>query len=93
MPSVVTIGNFDGLHAGHRRIMKRVAEIARENGWTATVLTFDPHPTKVVAPARSPKLMTTMQQRAELMRAAGIERVVVKPRSRRTWPGSHRSSS
>ena len=79
MPAVVTIGNFDGLHAGHRRIMKRVAEIARENGWIPTVLTFDPHPTRVVAPSRSPKLMTTMQQRAELMRAAGIERVVVKP--------------
>jgi riboflavin kinase/FMN adenylyltransferase len=77
-PSAVTIGNFDGLHAGHRRIMARVVEIARENGWTSTVLTFDPHPTRVVAPSRSPKLMTPVPERERLMLEAGIERVVVK---------------
>jgi riboflavin kinase/FMN adenylyltransferase len=81
-PSAVTIGNFDGLHAGHRRIMQRVVEVGRANGWTPTVLTFDPHPTKVVAPSRAPKLMTTTVQRRELMNAAGIERVVVLPFTR-----------
>lgn len=78
-PAAITIGNFDGLHAGHRRIMARVVEIARANGWTPTVLTFHPHPTRVVAPARSPKLMTTTEQRSALMRECGIENVVVMP--------------
>ncbi len=62
-PSALTIGNFDGVHAGHRRILRRVGELARENGWKPSVLTFDPHPTKVVAPTRSPRLMTTPEQR------------------------------
>lgn len=78
-PSALTIGNFDGLHAGHRHIMGRVVELGRENGWRPTVLTFDPHPTKVVAPSRAPKLLTTTGQRCELMRAAGIEQVLVLP--------------
>ena len=42
MPSSVTIGNFDGVHIGHQRIFRRVAEIARANRWTPVVLTFDP---------------------------------------------------
>ena len=50
-PSALTIGNFDGVHAGHRRILRRVGEVAREKGWKPSVLTFDPHPTKVVARA------------------------------------------
>lgn len=77
--SVVTIGNFDGLHAGHRRIMRRVVEIARQHDWTPSVLTFDPHPTRVIAPARAPKLMTTVAQRESLMRAEDIENIVVLP--------------
>jgi riboflavin kinase/FMN adenylyltransferase len=77
--AAVTIGNFDGLHAGHRRIMERVVQLAREHGLTPTVLTFDPHPTRVVAPARAPKLMTTCAQRTGLMRQAGIQNVVVMP--------------
>jgi riboflavin kinase/FMN adenylyltransferase len=78
-PSALTIGNFDGLHAGHRQIMRRVVQIARENSWTSSVLTFEPHPTKVVAPARAPLLLTTIDQRSRLMRAEGIERVLVLP--------------
>ena len=41
-PSALTIGNFDGVHAGHRRILRRVREVAREHGWKPSVLTFDP---------------------------------------------------
>ena len=54
-PSALTIGNFDGVHFGHRRILRRVKEIAAEHGWKASVLTFDPHPTRVVAPERTPR--------------------------------------
>ena len=80
--SVVTIGNFDGLHAGHRRIMNQVVVIARKNGWTPTVLTFHPHPTRLVAPARAPKLMTTPEQRSEMMLEEGIENVLILPFTR-----------
>ena len=78
-PSAVTIGNFDGLHAGHRRIMRRVAAIGQGYGWKPTVLTFHPHPTTVVAPSRTPRLLTTTAQRCDLMRAEGIEQVLVLP--------------
>src|SRR5882724_6694483 len=78
-PSALSIGNFDGVHAGHRRILRRVAELARENGWKPSVLTFDPHPTKVVAPARSPKLITTPEQRCLLMEEEGIRQALILP--------------
>jgi len=78
-PSALTIGNFDGVHAGHRRILRRVREIAHEHGWKASVLTFDPHPTRVVAPDRAPRLMTTPEQRCALMREEGIEQALILP--------------
>src|ERR1700735_3347896 len=72
-PSVVAIGNFDGVHAGHRQIMRRVAALARARGYTPTVLTFDPHPAQVLAPDRAPKLLMTVDQRLRSLEAAGIE--------------------
>jgi riboflavin kinase/FMN adenylyltransferase len=78
-PSVLTIGNFDGVHAGHRRILRRVCAIAAARGWKPSVLTFDPHPTKVVAPARAPRLMTIPQQRCALMHHEGIEQCLILP--------------
>jgi riboflavin kinase/FMN adenylyltransferase len=78
-PSALTIGNFDGVHYGHRRIFKRVRQVADERGWKPSVLTFDPHPTRVVAPARSPLLMTSPERRAELMREEGVEQVLILP--------------
>ncbi len=78
-PAAVTIGNFDGVHCGHRHIMRRVVEIARENDWRAVVLTFDPHPTRLVAPDRAPRLLTTLERRRELMVGQGIDEVVILP--------------
>jgi riboflavin kinase/FMN adenylyltransferase len=78
-PCAVTIGNFDGVHAGHRHILRRVVAIAREHGWQAAVLTFDPHPTKVVAPDRAPRLLTSLERRCDLMREEGIDRVLILP--------------
>ena len=78
-PSALTIGNFDGVHAGHRRILRRVVAVAAERGLRPSALTFDPHPTRIVAPARAPRLMTTPAQRAEIMRAEGILQVVILP--------------
>jgi len=78
-PSALTIGNFDGVHIGHRRILRRVGEIARERGWKASVLTFDPHPARIVAPERTPRLMTTPEQRAALMGQEEIEQALILP--------------
>jgi len=78
-PSAVTIGNFDGVHRGHCEILRRVKALADARGWKPSVLTFDPHPTKVVAPERSPKLMTTPDRRAALMAAAGMEQILILP--------------
>jgi len=78
-PAALTIGNFDGVHAAHRRILRRVREVAAERGLKPSVMTFDPHPTKVVAPARAPRLMTSPEQRCALMRAEGIEQVLILP--------------
>jgi riboflavin kinase/FMN adenylyltransferase len=81
-PCALTIGNFDGVHAGHRQILQRVKAVAEENGWTASVLTFDPHPTRIVAPERSPRLMTTPERRCELMATEGIEQALILPFTR-----------
>jgi riboflavin kinase / FMN adenylyltransferase len=78
-PCAITIGNFDGVHIGHQQILQRVIAVAREHGWKAAVLTFDPHPTKLVAPARAPRLLTTPEQRARLMLDQGIDEVLILP--------------
>jgi riboflavin kinase/FMN adenylyltransferase len=78
-PCALTIGNFDGVHAGHRQIIRRVVQLAHANGWKAAALTFDPHPTRVVAPDRAPKLMTTPLERCEILHAEGIDEVLILP--------------
>jgi riboflavin kinase/FMN adenylyltransferase len=78
-PSALTIGNFDGVHRGHCELMRRTASMARANGWKASVLTFQPHPAKVVAPARAPKMITAFARRVELMSEQGIQQVLVLP--------------
>ncbi len=78
-PCATTIGNFDGVHAGHQALMRRVAAISQLAGWKAAVLTFEPHPAKVVAPDRAPKMIMTLDQRAEVMGALGIEEILILP--------------
>jgi len=78
-PSVVAIGNFDGVHGGHRRIMRRVVTLAHAKGYTPAILTFDPHPARVLAPDRAPKLLMTIDQRLRSMEAEGIEAVLLLP--------------
>lgn len=78
-PSVIAIGNFDGVHTGHRRIMQRTVEIARANGCTPTVFTFDPHPARVLAPGRAPKLLMTIDQRLRGLEALGMEAALLLP--------------
>ena len=81
-PSALTIGNFDGVHYGHRRILRRLRELASEHDWKPSVLTFDPHPTRIVAPDRTPPLLTSPETRANLMREEGIAQVLILPFTR-----------
>ena len=78
-PCAITIGNFDGVHLGHWVILRRLVALARQGGWHSAVLTFDPHPTKLVAPARAPLLLTTPEERVSLMQPSGIDRVLILP--------------
>ena len=76
---VLTIGNFDGMHVGHRAIMKTVLSRARDLGGEAVVYTFDPHPRKVLRPDRAPQLLTTLEQKLELLEEIGIDVAIVEP--------------
>ncbi len=76
-PSVVTIGNFDGIHAGHRALLDRTVRLAAPMNAKPSAVTFHPHPTAIVAPHRTPKLLTTIEERCALMGEAGIEQVLV----------------
>ncbi len=78
-PCATTIGNFDGVHVGHQALMKSIAALAGERGWKPAVLTFDPHPAKVVAPDRAPKIIMTLDQRAKVMGDLGIEEILMLP--------------
>lgn len=78
-PSAVTIGNFDGVHAGHRELMRRTVRLALELGVKPSALTFHPHPATVVAPERIPRLLSTPDERCALMAAEGIEQVLIMP--------------
>jgi len=94
-PSVVAIGNFDGVHAGHRQIMRGVAALAKERGSIPVVLTFDPHPARVLAPERAPRLLMTLDQRLRSMAAEGIEAVLLfpfSPDTARLTPGEFAES-
>ena len=75
---VVTVGNFDGLHVGHQEILRIVTERARGGGESA-VYTFEPHPRKVLRPESAPRLLTTLEQKLELIEAAGVDVSVVEP--------------
>lgn len=81
-PFVVTLGNFDGVHAGHRELLRGAAARARALGLRAAVVTFDPHPTVVVAPERKPKLLMTLAQRLAAFEAEGMDLAWVIPFSR-----------
>lgn len=79
--TVVAVGNFDGLHLGHRRILARVTALSRKEGLRSVVLTFFPHPARALAGQAVP-LVQTLDQRLDGFRQAGIENVLVVPLER-----------
>jgi riboflavin kinase/FMN adenylyltransferase len=71
--AVLALGNFDGVHRGHRKILERVRRVASERGSAAIVMTFDPHPPRVVRPDKAPPLLMTTAQRLEAIADAGMQ--------------------
>lgn len=78
-PSVVTIGNFDGVHCGHRWTIRQAVARARELGVQAIGVTFNPHPVRVLRPEVAPKLITPVAEKLELLGGTGLDAVVVLP--------------
>lgn len=72
-PSVVSIGNFDGLHLGHKEILRIVVERARELGARPLAMTFTPHPIRFLAPDRAPRMIATLDQKIRLIENTGID--------------------
>ena len=81
-PVAVTIGNFDGVHTGHRALLHEVTQAAREKRLQPAVLTFDPHPASIVAPQRAARLLTTQAERCSVLAREGIEYALVLPFTR-----------
>jgi len=78
-PTVITIGTFDGVHLGHQKIIKRVVETAHKNGLLATVFTFFPHPRMIVQHDNSLKLIHTLSEKKEALKALGVDLLIVQP--------------
>ena len=76
---VLTIGNFDGLHVGHQKILATVIERARQLDGESVLYTFDPHPRKVLQGDGGPRLLTTTEQKLEILDEIGIDWVVLQP--------------
>ena len=76
-PAVVTVGFFDGLHLGHRAVIARTVEAARERGVRSVAVTFDRHPREILTPGQEPRLLTTVERKARLLEETGIDLLVV----------------
>lgn len=81
--AVVTIGTFDGVHLGHRKIIERIKELAKASGGETVILTFFPHPRMILHPEdQSLKLINTINEKAELLEQLGVDHLIITPFSR-----------
>jgi riboflavin kinase/FMN adenylyltransferase len=81
-PTMVSVGNFDGVHCGHRQVLKEVVQRARATGTKAVALTFDPHPLRILRPDVAPKLITPQPIKEKLLAACGLDGLIVIPFTR-----------
>ena len=90
-PVHLTIGNFDGVHLGHRRILEQLVAGAHAAGGEAVVMTFDPHPRCVLDPDNCPTVLTTLDEKRDLLERAGVDRLVVLEftRALSRWSAEH----
>lgn len=78
--SSITVGTFDGVHAGHKVLIKKVLSIARENNSRSIIVTFDPHPREIINPGKAGiKLLSTLDERRELLADLGIDEMIIIP--------------
>ncbi len=77
--TIVTVGTFDGVHRGHRDVVERLVNRARELGIASVLVTFDPHPMEIVNPSAAPPLLTTMEEKLEVLAETGLEYLAVVP--------------
>lgn len=75
---VLTLGNFDGIHLGHQALLRRVVQEAKAEGGQSLVLTFEPHPLKILAPERAPRLILTHKDKLRLLQAFGVDVAIVQ---------------
>ncbi|WP_053206777.1 bifunctional riboflavin kinase/FAD synthetase [Jiangella muralis] len=87
-PSVVTIGNFDGVHLGHRQVLTRMVADAAAAGAQSVAVTFDPHPRQLHRPEDAPPLITGVRDKLELLASTGLDAVLVQPY---TWEFARQS--
>jgi riboflavin kinase/FMN adenylyltransferase len=81
-PTVISVGNFDGVHLAHRYVLGEVVKRAQEIGGRSMVLTFDPHPTRILRPDVAPKLITPLPRKLELLTKTGVDATLVLPFTR-----------
>lgn len=77
--TVVTIGTFDGVHVGHRKIIGKLVANARANGLRSTILTFFPHPRMVLQQASDLRLLNTLEEKTDILRATGLGQLIIHP--------------
>jgi len=81
--SVVTVGTFDGFHLGHQSILEQIKQIAADNGLKSTIVTFDPHPRKVLGNSNGGiSILTTLEEKLQIFREAQIDQVLIIPFTR-----------
>ena len=80
--SVATIGVFDGVHLGHQLVISKVLEQARQRGLVSTVITFDRSPREVLDPSFRPQLLTTLEEKSDIIASLGVDQLVVLPFTR-----------
>lgn len=81
-PSIASVGNFDGVHLGHRSVLRQIGARARDRNAKAVAVTFDPHPTRVLRPQAAPKLITPLDAKLALLESSGVDAVLVVPFTR-----------
>ncbi|TYP76134.1 bifunctional riboflavin kinase/FAD synthetase [Aquimarina intermedia] len=81
-PSVVTIGTFDGVHIGHKKIIERLVDAAKHNGLESVILTFFPHPRMVLQQDSNIKLINTIDERIQILESTGLDNLVIHPFTR-----------
>ena len=81
-PTIVSVGNFDGVHMAHQAVVRHMAERAHAIGGKAVVVTFEPHPLRILRPDVAPKLLTPLEVKLQLLERTGVDAVLVLPFSR-----------